>query len=509
MGKVANRGSLFTVVLAMVAAAALLALADMRPAEAAFPGLNGRIAYDRPGGDIWTMDPNGSDQRNLMPGPNDPSDDPAWSPDDTKIAFARTVSDSNDEIFTMNADGTGVRRLTNNATLDGSPAWSPDGTRIVFARFRAGATPADGHWDVWVMDSDGSRQTRLTSTTDRDLLPVWSPDGRKITFVRNNSLYVMNPDGTDQRRLSSTGGIGTMPNWSPDGTELVFTRSYWDDIVVIDADGTGERRLTADTAHDYLPAFSPNGRYIVYSRCPVDESTQEVVSCGIRKMRSDGTFQMDLTSPPAGETHLFADWQPLPAFRLDANAITIPFRDIVLISGRFVYGGPAVISGRQLTLWEQPAGSFKEFTPVPGAETTTDEDGFFSFEKVQPQANTNYQVRFAGDLGAGLEPAMSPIKPVNVRVLVSLDLSTGKVNLGNSLTMSGEVQPSHGGEVTLTIKRDGEKVATKRVGIDEDSRYSLTYEPRRSGSYSVVARFPGDDDHVGNTSPRRSISVVR
>lgn len=93
--------------------------------------------------------------------------------------------------------------------------------------------------------------------------------------------------------------------------------------------------------------------------------------------------------------------------------------------------------------------------------------------------------------------------------LVSLDLSADSLRLGKALTVSGGVQPSHGGEVTLTIRRGGEKVATKRVVIDEDSRYSLSYEPRRSGNYSVSARFPDHADHLGNTSPKRSFEVIR
>lgn len=164
----------------------------------------------------------------------------------------------------------------------------------------------------------------------------------------------------------------------------------------------------------------------------------------------------------------------------------------------------------QLTLWQQPANSFKEFTPVPGAQTTTDENGLFTFEKVQPQQNMNYQVRFAGDKEAGLKPAMSPIKPVDVRVLVSLSLSGTQLKVGESLTMSGRVSPDHQGDkVTLIIKRNGEEVARKSVALDENSRYSLAYEPPGAGEYSVVTRFAGDSDHVGSTSSTRSFSVIR
>jgi Tol biopolymer transport system component len=505
--KVANRGSLFTVALAMVAAAALLALAGTRPAQATFPGLNGRIAFEKEG-DVWEVGPPGSDQRNLMPGPNNSSGSPAWSPDGTKIAFQRTLSGGNTEIFTMNADGSGLRRLTDNApTWDDAPAWSPDGRKIVFMRWQTDRYA----WDLWTMNADGTGERRLAATEDWDFHPAWSPDGRTIAFARESTLYLMNSDGTDQRRVSATGAIGDHPNWSPDGTELVFDKyrsgASGDEIAVINADGTEERFLTDNIAvDDRSPAFSPSGRFITFHSCPRHGST--LTDCRIRRMGYDRTFPVDLTSPPAGELHLYPNWQPRPAFRLDNNAITVPFRHIVPIYGTFVYGG-IFSSGQKLTLWEQPAGSFKDFAPVPGAETTTEEDGSFAFEEIQPQKNTNYQVRFAGDPEAGLEPAMSPIKPVDVRVLVSLDLSTDRLKQGNTLLISGEVEPSHTGEVTLTIKRDGKKVAQKGVQLDEGSRYAIEYEPRRVGEYSVVATYPSDEGHAGGQSPKRGFKVLR
>ena len=86
----------------------------------------------------------------------------------SKIAFL-SDRDGNWEIYVMNDDGSGQRRLTNNTDTDVSPSWSPDGKKIAFASDR------DGNREIYVMNADGSGQTRLTNNTDTDVSPSWSP----------------------------------------------------------------------------------------------------------------------------------------------------------------------------------------------------------------------------------------------------------------------------------------------------------------------------------------------
>jgi Tol biopolymer transport system component len=146
-----------------------------RSANAAFPGENGKIAFQssREGHfAIFTVEPGGCEHAQLTSGLAD-DETPSWSADGSKIVF---MSDRNGnfQIYSMNSDGSGQTRLTNNASNDQTPAWSPDGSKIVFVSDR------DGNLEIYSMNSDGSGQTRLTDNAGADQFPAlvarWNQD---------------------------------------------------------------------------------------------------------------------------------------------------------------------------------------------------------------------------------------------------------------------------------------------------------------------------------------------
>ena len=151
-------------------------------AHAAFPGTNGKLAFEQ-SEDIWTANPDGTGATNLTNTPNSIDRGASWSPDGTRIAFTSN-RDGNFEIYVMNADGSGQVRLTVNAVDDIEPSLAPDGTTIVFAR--------QAH--IWRMSADGSTPVQLTTGPVSDSEPAWSPSGAYVAFSRFDGAIAANPD---------------------------------------------------------------------------------------------------------------------------------------------------------------------------------------------------------------------------------------------------------------------------------------------------------------------------
>jgi RHS repeat-associated protein len=190
-----------------------------------------------------------------------------------RIAFASN-RDGTAQLYSMNTDGSGALRLTNDAANDESPRWSPNGSRIVFQSDRDNVF--SGMADIYVMNGDGSGQTRLTSDANDDSAPVWSPNGSKIAFQSGRNgvsyqVYVMNADGSAQANISNNAANDKQPAWSPDGTKIAFAsdrdQAGFSSIYVMNADGSGQTRLTVSGSgfRDEQPAWSPDGTKLAFT----------------------------------------------------------------------------------------------------------------------------------------------------------------------------------------------------------------------------------------------------
>ena len=255
------------------------------------PSLSGRIVFDN-FQDVWSINADGTGLTRLTRSP-DPEFDPTWSPDGRFIAYRREPN-GQPEVWAMNADGSGHHRLTRDG---GFPTWSPDGSMIAYAP--AGG-PSGMSW-IAIMNANGSGQRRLPHT-DGGEYPSWSPDGKRIAFNSNLSgsarMSIVDSDGSRVVDLSIVGEGGQVA-WSPDGRLILFAshRDHTDnyrDIYVMRPDGSGVKRLTR--ANGETPAWSPDGRYIVFS------------VGGLFVMRADASGVTSLPVEGVGEAS-FPDWR--------------------------------------------------------------------------------------------------------------------------------------------------------------------------------------------------------
>ena len=283
------------------------ALAVSAPSSAAFPGANGKLAfqhYHTPGLEaymtIGAMNPNGSGFTLLT---DNPAEDytPAWSADGTKLVFISTRGAY--DIAVVDADGSNKRFVTDNAgagVIPSDPAWSPDGTKIVFAELSS-ATLAT---HIKVIGENGSGKTDLTPDATNARCPDWSPDGSKIAYAGDAGIVVMGSDGSSPTTLPATGGC---PSWAPDGATIAF--GLGQDIIGVNPDGTGRRTIwhSGSGLNAFDVAWSPDCRKLVFAGLNAAAGG----TFNLYIVGADGSALTNLT--PAGARQESPTWQPLPS----------------------------------------------------------------------------------------------------------------------------------------------------------------------------------------------------
>ena len=246
---------------------------------------------------------------------------PTLSPDGKKIAFHSNRFGNND-IFLINVDGSGLKRLTTSPGNDRTPSWSADGSKISFVSTRG------GNYDVYVMNADGSKQRNLTNKIDsKQIHPYWLNDTNKIIFNSseendNYGIYTIKSDGSELKRIERNGAENTHAKISPDGKKIIFRKliekeDWKSDIFVMDRNGKNETRLTFNALSNSAPSWSPDGSKILFSGTDKQNN-----STHLYLMNIDGTDIQLLTNDDDKNVHYLT-----PSFSGDGHSIIASLRD--------------------------------------------------------------------------------------------------------------------------------------------------------------------------------------
>jgi TolB protein len=265
------------------------------PAFGTSPGQNGQIVFAHfPR--LWVVNPDGTGERKFEHVKRSEDVQPDWSPNGAKIVFTRCGS-ARCELWTVKHDGTGFRRvgpdcLRKTSCIDrSSPSWSPDSKRIAFGQASDIQNERPKDPEIYVMNANGSGVRRVTDMSaggepySMDLFwPIWSPDGKQLVFEVNHfaaadppnrrAFFIIRVDGTGLRQLTPWSlNAGGRPDWSPDGKLILFrtisvANRHHGNLHTIRPDGTGLKKLTNYPAPKTVlnGSFSPDGKWISFSR---------------------------------------------------------------------------------------------------------------------------------------------------------------------------------------------------------------------------------------------------
>ncbi|MDA1107431.1 MAG: Tol-Pal system beta propeller repeat protein TolB [Proteobacteria bacterium] len=247
------------------------------------PGaFNTRIAYVTAAGkapaQTYSLQVADADGHNPQPILNSrqPLLSPAWSPDDTRLAYV-SFENKRAQIYIQEI-ATGKRELiASYPGLNSAPAWSPDGTRLALTLSK------DGNPEIYVLSLAAKTLQRLTSNLAIDTEPVWSPDGSALVFTSDRGgrpqLYRMSVNGGDASRITFAGDYNARGVFSPDGKQLAMVHGTGGQYrIALMELKTGALRVLSDRTLDESPSFAPNGAMIIYATNENNRGTLAAVS---------------------------------------------------------------------------------------------------------------------------------------------------------------------------------------------------------------------------------------
>ena len=338
----------------------------------------------------------------------------------------------------------------------------------------------DASEEICVFGLNGGGFTKLTKNTYMDVYPAWSPDGSKIAFLsmRGETLdiYAMDADGENEAILYDSGYHDADIHWV--GGRIAFTRNF--QIWVMEEDGTGARRVTDPPRAgewgdavlpfgDYDPRISPDGGTIAFERMVDDASPHgnyDLYTVGV-----DGYGETRLTE--TGWTQGLASWS-------HSGEKMVYIVSAVGTEGRY-----------DIYLMNADGGGVTDLTSGIFPPGFLAQCAIFSAD--------DSRIYFVGEWW-------------DWKVLdtsLSCSLSSKDLELGDSVTVSGSIEPPvPGAKITLKYTGPGGNAITQEVTAGTDGAYTDAFESSDAGSWGVEASWEGDRGHNPSASGTLEFTVT-
>lgn len=227
---------------------------------------------------------------------------PSLAPDGKSVVYSSFREENVYEIYDLDLNDGSVDRLTDRLGILTAPEVSPDGASIALVR----GDPATGNMQIMVMDRNGEGADNIPQILGWD--PTWSPDGKQILYAfgpeKNVQLFVVNRNGRDAHQLTNLPAIRGRSDWSADGQSIVtYSGPAWHrEVYIMNADGSHPRQLTPSGGNSQGPSFSPDGKWVVFTA--YFDNYGDDHGCEIYIVRVDGTDLRRLTNND------YCDYQP-------------------------------------------------------------------------------------------------------------------------------------------------------------------------------------------------------
>jgi len=225
---------------------------------------------------------------------------PSLAPDGGSIVYTSFLEENVYEIYTLNLNNGNVEKLTDKLGVLNAPEVSPDGESIIFSR----GDPTKGTQQIMIMDRNGKDARKIIAGWD----PTWSVDGKQILFASGMEggvqLFIANRNGNDPHKVTNLPAIRGRSDWSPDGQFIVtYSGPAWNrEIYIMNIDGSDARQLTPTGGNSQGPSFSPDGEWVAFTA--YFDKYGDDHGCEIYIIRVDGTDLRRLTNND------YCDYQP-------------------------------------------------------------------------------------------------------------------------------------------------------------------------------------------------------